>query len=46
MFTTEVRQNPYYKQEKFTDTVNVFPFLCSKIEIWRFQLYKEKQKRF
>ena len=25
----EVLDNPCYKQEKFTDTVNVFPFLCS-----------------
>ena len=35
-----------YKQEKFTDAVNVFPFLCSIVKIVQISTYIEKQKRF
>ena len=37
---------PYYEQEKFTNNVNVLPFLCSVVKIGGTFTYIEKQKRF
>lgn len=47
LFTTEVRQNLYYKRKSPRITYRErFPLSrVVHLEIWRFRLYKEKQKR-
>ena len=42
----EALDNLCYKQEKFTDTVNVFPFLCSMVRNCRDFHIQRKAKRF